>query len=282
MLKRQSLIAFIFLFHLSLYAQQGVNSRKWELVWEDSFDFFDTTIWTPRDNFDHYGGLALFSKENVYTNDGHLVLEMKAEEYSCPDWLVDPNWSCVRQYRTGEPYKHTSGYVESKGNYDVKYGFVEAKIQFPYQRAFWPAFWTYAGESVKQPINAAEIDIAEQLGPLGSKTMTVNIHKEYCWENRDTYAQGCPEILDYFSKYTAKKYDWSDWHTYGLEWTSKKLKFYLDGKRIRTIRKHGIEDAVRLIFNFGIWPENEVVDDTLLPQKMLVDYVQVYKSKQES
>lgn len=278
MLKKQSSILLVLLFHLGGFAQEGQNSRKWELVWEDNFNFFDTTIWEVRDNFDHYGGPGLYSENNVSAQNGNLVLEIRAEEYSCPEWAIDPNWFCVRQYSKGVPYTHTTGWVETRPAYDTQYGYIEARIQFPYQQAFWPAFWTFKGESNENPVNAAEIDIAEQLWQLGPKVTTTNIHKEYCTEDRETYEQGCPEIKKSFRKHSPRRYDWSNWHTYGLEWTSTKLKFYVDGKRIRTIRNHGIQDAVRLILNLGLSADAEV-NDSLLPQQMLADYVRVYKSK---
>lgn len=266
------------LIYLGSFAQEGVNARKWELVWEDNFNFFDTAIWTVKDNFDHYGDIALYSEKNVYVSSGNLILEFKAEEYFCPDWAIDADWYCVHQYRTGKPYQYTSGMVESKAPYDTKYGHIEARIKFPYQRALWPAFWTFKGFSEKNPVNAAEIDIAEQLGELGSKTVTTNIHTDYCTEDKASYRQGCPEISDYIRIHKPRKYDWTNWHTYGINWTPKKIIFYVDGKRMRTIKNHGIEDPVKLMFNIGIRTGAEV-DKSLLPQKMLVDYIRVRRQK---
>lgn len=262
----------------NLYSQEGQNAKKWELVWNDEFNFFDTTVWKKLSNFDHYGEPAIYLDENVYTENGRLILAMKAEEYSCPEWMIEPNWSCVHQFKTGEPYKYTSGWVETKAEKDTKFGHIEARISFPYQKAFWPAFWTFQGTN-EVNVNAAEIDIVEQLGEKGVNTLTTNIHTDYCTPDKESYSNGCPEIGDFFKSFSIKKYDWTDWHVYGVDWDEKRIRFYLDGKRIRTIKKHGIVDPVKVILNFGLRPEIEV-DDSLLPQNMQVDYVRIYKLKE--
>lgn len=279
-MKNQFLFLFISFFCLNLSAQEGVNSTKWELIWEDNFNFFDSVIWDVADNFDHYGEVVVYSKENAYVQNGTLVLEVKEQTYSCPDWAIDPNWFCVRQFKTGEPYKYTSGLIESKGAYDTQFSFIEARIKFPFQKALWPAFWTFAGSSVKEPVNAAEIDIVEQVGELGSNTVTTNIHREYCDESHTSFKDGCPEIGDYFKIHKPRRYEWTEWHTYGVQWSEDKMIFYVDGKRIRTIKNHGIIDPVKILLNVSIFSDKEV-DTSLLPQKMLVDYVRTYQLKKK-
>lgn len=277
-INKRFLFLFFSLLYLNLSAQEGVNSTKWGLVWEDNFNFFDSLIWHVTDNFDHYGEITLYSKDNVYVQNGMLVIEVKEQTYSCPQWAIDPNWFCVRQFRTGEPYKYTSGFVESKKAYDLKFGLIEARIKFPFQEALNATFWTFSGSSIDKPTNAAEIDIVELVGPLGSKTLTTNIHKGYCDESNPSYKDGCPEIVDYFKIHKPRKYEWTEWHTYGVEWSIDKMSFYVDGKRIRTIKNHGIIDPVKILFNISLSAEKEK-DASLFPQKMLVDYVRTYQQK---
>lgn len=278
-MKQVVFIVSLMLTWFSTLGQVGMKSKKWVLVWNDEFHYFNETIWTKKDNFDHYGERQVYVAKNAYVENGNLVIETKAEQYGCPYWALDPDWHCVKQYREASPYEYTSAWVESNKRFDTQFGFIEARIQFPYQRALLPAFWTFRGGSAKHFSNAAEIDIAEMLGTMGENTITMNIHKDYCTPDKESYEKGCPEIGNYFKVVnTIKGYRWQDWHVYGLEWNKKKIRFYVDGKRIHTIKKHGIVDPVALIFNTAV-NRDEEVNDSLMPQKLLVDYVRVYKEK---
>lgn len=262
------LYVFIFLNSLLLLGQTPSNDPHWELVWEDNFNSLNTNIWYIQDNFDHYGGeRQVFIDDNVYVQNGSLVCEINQETYSCPSWAVEPNWHCVRQYNTGQPYSYTSGWAESKQAFNTKFGYIEARIIFPYATGLWPAFWTFVGDGVPNGTNAAEIDIAEMLGELGPNVITTNIHKNY------------PD--DYFLKINPLNgYNWGDWHTYGIEWSPSKITWYLDGAPIRTFPNHGIIDPVRLILGIGLRP-NVSLKGMQFPFKMYTDYVKVYDLKKD-
>lgn len=262
------LYMFIFLNSLLLFGQTPSNGPHWELVWQDNFNTLNDNIWYIKDNFDHYGGeRQVFIDDNVYVENGSLVCEIKNEVYSCPSWAVEPNWHCVRQYNTGQPYAYTSGWVESKQSYNTQFGYIEARIKFPYGIGLWPAFWTFVGDGVANNINAAEIDIAEMLGETGPEIIQTNIHKNY----PDDYRM---DIKPNFG------YHWGNWHTYGLEWSPSKLIWYLDGVPIRIFPNHGIVDPVRLILGVGLLP-NVNLNNMNFPYKMYTDYIKVYNLKKD-
>ncbi len=248
------------------FCQPPQRKIPWELIWEDNFNTLNTDYWYVQDNFDHYGGEdQVFLTENVYIENNSLVCELKNEIYSCPDWAVDSQYHCIRQFHTGLPYSYTAGWVESKKDYNFKYGYFEAKIKFPYGSGLWPAFWTFLGQDIQNPINVAEIDIAEMLGELGPGSITTNYHKSY------------PD--DYFVVYYPENgYKWDEWHTYALEWTPEKLVFYLDEVPFNINLNHGIEDPVRLILSIGLRP-NSKFEEMTFPYKMYTDYVRVYQEK---
>ncbi|MBN9292568.1 MAG: glycoside hydrolase family 16 protein [Flavobacteriia bacterium] len=254
-----------------LFGQIAPERENRQLVWEDQFDFLDTVIWNVIDNFDHYGtSSSVFIKDNVRTRNGMLLLDLKKETYSCPSWAIDPQWNCVLQNKTGNPYYYTAGRVESKQAFNTSFGYIEARIKFPYNKHLWPAFWTFAGDGVDRPENAAEIDIAEMLGEFGPNVMTTNIHKDY------------PD--DYFMAVSPDNYHWENWHIYGLEWTPTELIWYLDGIPVRTMENHGIVDPVKLIFNTGMRPFAPVYDflgEMNFPYTMYVDFVKVYGPKED-
>lgn len=255
-------------FSLLFFSQTPSNDSHWQLVWEDNFNTLNTDIWYVQDNFDHYGGeRQVFIDNNVYVENGSLICEIKNETYSCPSWAVEPNWHCVRQYNTGQPYSYTSGWVETKQAYNTQYGYIEARIKFPYGVGLWPAFWTFVGEGVLNSSNVAEIDIAEMLGELGSEVMTTNIHKHY----PDDYFLSIKPLNGYY---------WGDWHKYGVEWSPSKIIWYLDDNPIRIFPNNGIVDPVRLILGVGLRP-NVNLGSMVFPYKMYTDYVKVYNLKQD-
>jgi len=254
-------ILFISLFQcLWIFAQSPVDNPRWKLLWQDNFDTLNTDIWKIQDNFDHYGSAEVAVKENVYVEGGSLICEVKKETYSCPSWAVEPNWFCVNQYKSGNPYSYTMAWVESKEAYYIKYGYIEASMYISYQPGICAAFWTFLGNDIAGT-NAAEIDIIELLGELGNRVLTTNLHRNH---------------EDSFQKHSPNGYSWDGWHKYAIEWSPDKIIWYIDDSPIRVVENHGIVDSVKLIFDIGTRP-GVSLETTDFPQKMYVDYVRVYR-----
>lgn len=251
-----------------IFGQTPATDPHWKVVWEDNFNTLNTDIWLVKDNFDHYGERQVFVDENVYVQNGNLVCEIKNQSYSCPTWAIEPNYHCVNQHNTNQPYSYTSGWVQSKAAYNTQFGYIEARINFPYQPGLWPAFWTFVGDGVVGPNNAAEIDIAEMLGEEGPNILTTNIHRTFPND-------------DHFVKHSPINYNWNSgtWHTYAVEWSPSKIIWYVDNYPIRVFPNHGIIDPVTIILSIGL--RNAFIDWTTFPQKMYVDYVKVYNLKND-
>src|SRR6187549_2999043 len=75
-------------------------------------------------------------------------------------------------------------------------------------------------------------------------------------------------------------------HVYSIEWDPASIKWFVDDKEYY---KADITDTVKtefhkpfyILLNFAVggdWP-GQVVDDSLLPAKMYIDYVRVYQEK---
>ncbi|MCO5269897.1 MAG: glycoside hydrolase family 16 protein [Brumimicrobium sp.] len=256
---------------LWIFGQTPANDPHWELVWEDNFNTLNTNVWLVQNNFDHYGGepqVYTNRLHNVFVSNGSLVLRVRKETYSCPTGSLN-QWECARQFKTGRPYRYTSGWVETKQAYNTQYGYIESRIKLPYGYGFWPAFWTFVGDGVSGS-NAAEIDIFEMLGHSPSNEITTNIHLNY------------PDGNIYFQKQTPTNYDYNNtWHTYGIEWSPSKIIWYVDGSPIRLFPNHGIIDPVRIILNLAIEPDYLPNSSTPFPSDMLVDYVKVYDLKKD-
>lgn len=252
--------------------QTPANDAHWQLVWEDNFNTLNTSIWNVRDNFDHWGEIQVFLARNTYIENGNLVLELKHETYSCPSWAsMYPDYHCVREAKTKQPYLYTAGTVESKPPYNTRYGYIEARIKFPYHYFLWPTFWTALGDEVINGTNAAEIDIAEMLGETGPNVIQTNVHQNY--------TNDISRRLDL----KPDGYQWTDWHTYGIEWSPTRITWYLDGTPIRTLTDHGMIDPVKLILAIGVRPNIDWRGNPgfNFPYKMYTDYVKVYSLKKD-
>ena len=271
---------YLFIFFILATSFSGVaqsdRSQNWQLVWEDNFDFLDTDIWLVKNNFDHWGGepqVYTSRPENVFIQDGHLVLRVMREEYSCPPEYIS-QWHCVKQYNTGEPYEYTSGWIETQQpDYNTQYGLIEARIMLPYGRGFWPAFWTFKADNAGAT-NAAEIDIFEMLGSKPPNKITTNIHLEYCNEAQPDYPV-CASIPSYYQENLIANYAYS-YHTYAIEWTPTHLRWWIDDYMFRSEVNPGVEGPVRTIINMALEPWSPPDESTPFPSDVLIDFVRVY------
>ena len=80
---------------------------------------------------------------------------------------------------------------------------------------------------------------------------------------------------------------WADYHIYALEWTPERMDIYFDDQKYHSVpvdkANQGATNPFRapqyLLLNFalgGSW--GGPVDDSMLPQQFLIDYVRVYQS----
>jgi len=267
---------FLLLLLLTCISIQS-RAQQWQLVWEDNFDSLDTERWLVQNHFDHYGGeLQVYTNrpENVFVEDGNLILRVLRENYTCPPEALHP-WGCARQYNTGNSYQYTSGWVETQPAYNTQYGMIEARISLPYGRGFWPAFWTFVGEGLESHTNAAEIDIFEMYGHKPATNLETNVHLEYCNPDRFDYP-GCPSIPSYHKSHLIPSYA-NKFHVYAIEWTPEFLKWRFNGTAIRVMNNPGVIDPVRTIMNMAILVGNPPTANTPFPSDIKVDYVRIYE-----
>lgn len=257
-----------------------LNAQQFRLLWEDQFDSLNTDRWLVQNHFDHYGGeLQVYTNrpENVFTEDGNLILRVLRENYTCPPESLHP-WGCARQHKTGKPYEYTSGWVETQPDWKMQFGYVEARISLPYGRGFWPAFWTFVAEGLPSHTNAAEIDIFEMYGHKPATNLETNVHLEYCTPDRFDYP-GCPSIPSYRKSHIIPSYA-NKFHVYGCEWTPEFIKFKFNGVAIRVMPNPGVVDPVRIIMNMAILAGNPPTQYTPFPSDIKIDYVRVYEVAQ--
>ncbi|HPX76758.1 MAG TPA: glycoside hydrolase family 16 protein [Bacteroidales bacterium] len=275
---KKAILLIPLLFGILTFGQTPVDDPHWELVWEDHFNNINPNIWLVQNNFDHYGlEVQVYTDRlnNVFVSNDTLVIRVRNETYSCPAGSLN-TWGCVKQYETGQPYNYTSGWIETKQAYNIQYGYIEARVKLPYGYGFWPAFWTSIGNGVSGPSNVAEIDIFEMLGGGAdslslyntSSIMTTNYHLVY-------------PSYNLLKAHIPISFDYTQWHTYAIEWSPSKIIWYLDGYPIRLIPNPGIVDPIKIILNFAIRPDYLPNQTSPFPSDMLIDFVKVYKLRND-
>ena len=203
---------------------------------------------------------------NAFTDGaGSLVLEARRE--------VTPGSSCP-----GGPCQYTSARLNTSNTFTFTYGRVEARIKVSGTQGLWPAFWMLGANfpQVNWPA-CGEIDIMEHVGKVPNSTYSTLHAPAY-------FGAG-----GYGSPYTIAGDFASAFHTYAVEWNQTQMKFYVDGNNFFTVDKNVLETTrgpwvfdhpFYLILNNAVggdWPGAPDAT-TVLPQRMLVDYVRVYQN----
>lgn len=270
---RNFILHLLFFCPLLLLGQIPPNDSHWQLVWDDDFNFKDVNKW---DIYDWAIGneITIFLDDNVAFSNGNLEITTQNIPIYCPP-NPPANWGARPICEIGY-YPYSSGWISSDESFSTQYGYIEANIKLSYGYGYWPAFWTFVRENYSNNSNAAEIDIFEMLGHLPPNTVTTNIHREYCNQNHPQFPL-C-SYLDklYYNEAYLSNFNYTDWHTYAIEWSPDKIIWYVDGRVIRNLPNHGIIDPVRIIFSAGIDPSHLPNFATTFPLKMWVDYVKVY------
>jgi beta-glucanase (GH16 family) len=153
----------ILLLHSMLFAQTPANAPHWKLNWEDQFNTFDNTKWKIIHNCDHYSiknnvkipQPQLYIEQNVWVSNGNLVIKVDNTKAICPNPPPSPMSWCCGSCVPGQ-HNYSSGWVETTyPNYNTKFGYIEARIKFPFRSGkewgFWPAFWVWRKENNNPP-----------------------------------------------------------------------------------------------------------------------------------
>ncbi|MBB5869063.1 beta-glucanase (GH16 family) [Allocatelliglobosispora scoriae] len=242
------------------------------LKWSDEFNAGngaapDNAKWRPE------VGPGVNNELQYYTNNanayhdggGNLVLEAKRQ--------VTPGSACP-----GGECQYTSARLNTSQTYTFAYGRAEARIKVTGTQGLWPAFWLLGAnffQGTPWP-NCGEIDIMEHVGKVANAT--------YGTIHAPAY-NGAGGIG---SPYTIAGDFASDFHVFRVDWDAMHIAFSVDGNQFYSIDKEQTEltkgpwvydHPFFIILNNAVggdWPGAPDAT-TVLPQKMLVDYVRVYQ-----
>jgi beta-glucanase (GH16 family) len=172
------------------------------------------------------------------------------------------------------------GGVLSKGKYSFMYGYIEIRAKVVKGNGFLSGLWM-TGQYNWPP----EIDIIEH---LGKEPNAIHMNR-HCNTNNDATCDGKSFLGRTWWKTKYLKYIGSDWssgyHTYGMEWTPKYVKWIIDGVERFNITTGVPKEPMWITLSLcadncaGGW-SGPVDSTTILPNKMYVDYVRVYQKGQ--
>jgi beta-glucanase (GH16 family) len=248
---------------------------KARLVWQDEFNGtrLDPSKWsfdTARNKEGWFNGeLQYYSagrRQNLRVAKGLLTIEARQETLeTAPDW-------------GGQHY--TSARIISKGA-GWTYGFYEIRAKLPCARGTWPAIWMLPTNMVTWP-DDGEIDIMEQVG-AEPNLIYASLHTKLF--NHVLKTQRSAQRLVPTSC--------SAFHRYQLDWRPDSITIGVDGRGILRVRNDqpGGKGAwpfnvpFHMILNLAIggdWAGAKGIDDAAMPQRMIVDYVRVWQTRDES
>ena len=235
---------------------------RWELVWADEFDYQgvpDPARWTYEEGFIRNNEKQFYTRrpENARVENGTLVIEARKEKF--------------------QNAEYTSASVTTSGKASWRYGRIEVRAKLPSGRGMWPAIWTL-GTNIKQVgwPECGEIDIMENVG-FDPDTIHGNVHTKAFNHVMGTNKGARIHVPN----------PHQDFHVYAVEWFPNRIDFFVDGRMYFTFENTGggtaewpFNQEQYLILNTaigGAWGGQRGIDDSVFPQRFLIDYVRVYK-----
>lgn len=254
-------------------AARQSNASSWVLTWSDEFNGAngskpDPAKWSVETGGDGWGNNELQyytgRRENVREEKGSLVIEAIKQKFVGPD---------------GVRRDYTSGRLKTEGRFSQRYGRFEARVQIPYGKGIWPAFWMLGDDFGTAGWPACgEIDIMESVGNK-LRTICGSMHGPgYSGANALTAALTDPtgEFSDGF-------------HLYAIEWEPRVVRFFVDDHLYATRTPADLPTGKQWVFDHAFFVLLSLAvggnlpgspdDSTVFPQRMLVDYVRVYSRR---
>jgi beta-glucanase (GH16 family) len=255
------------LINLALFILAGnlVAAENWKLVWSDEFNYEgmpDTNKWGYEEGFVRNHESQYYTRarlENARVENGNLVIECRKEHYTPPNHA---------------PVDYTAASLTTQNKESWRYGRIEVRAKIPQGKGVWPAIWMLGTNitEVGWP-RCGEIDNMEFVGKEPS-----GIHGtlHYSVDGKHQSDGGKLE--------TNQPY--ADFHVYAIEWTPERIDFYFDATKYHSVpldkAGQGAANPFRkpqyLILNFALGGDwGGPIDDSVLPQQFLIDYVRVYQ-----
>ncbi len=239
----------------------------YELVFSDEFNgtSLDTSKWNTaylwgddlviNSELQHYVDIAndpTFGF-NPFTFDGEALTINTIE--TPPELLEKAN---------GQAY--LSGVITSYDAFQFTYGYVEARVQVPFGKGYWPAFWLL---NAFYDQDKPEIDIMEFIGDNQDTAYHTFHYYDEAGNLRSTKSEPTFPI-DYPANF----------HTFGAEWSPGTVTFYVDGIARHTITDPKMsQEQMYIIANTAVggWWPGDPDENTKFPGEYKIDYIRAYQ-----
>jgi beta-glucanase (GH16 family) len=262
-------------------ATVSAPGSKWELVWSDEFDHDglpDPAKWNYEEGFIRNQEKQYYTKErkeNARVENGVLVIEGRKEQFKNPKYRAGSSNS-----RSADEFaQYTAASLITSRKASWLYGRLEVRAKLPQGQGVWPAIWMLGDNhtTVGWP-SCGEIDIMEFVGHDPN-----HVHATVHYS------------LDGKHKSNGSKLETpapsNDFHVYAMEWNKDRMDFFFDDQKYHTFELNAADENGQnsfrkpqfLMINLalgGAWGGK--IDDAIMPQKFLIDYVRVYKEKDAS
>lgn len=257
-----------FLLPATVVSAGTVEAPQWTLVWSDEFEVDgapDPGRWGYDVGGHGWGNKELQfytdnRRENARVEAGHLIIEAHREPW--------------------ENSAYTSARLVTKGKGDWTHGRFEIRARLPDGRGTWPAIWmlptTWDLGDGKWPDNG-EIDIMEHVGHDLNRVHASTHTQKNQWQanTQRTATVTVPDATTAF-------------HTYAMEWDENEIRVFIDDQHYFTSRKEGADWTgwpffrdFYLVMNLAVggeWGAIKGIDTDAFPQRLVVDYVRVYRA----
>ena len=147
----------------------------------------------------------------------------------------------------------------------VRHGIIEARLAAIRHPAAMVAFWPIGFE--EQPDDCGEICIAEIFGS--------EIDDTGGWVGVGVKPQNDPRLREDFEKIRVEG-DLTEFHDYAAEWTPARVRFFIDGRWVKTVAQ-SIDYPVQLMLDvYEFPPESGKRNLAALPHRFRVEHVRTY------
>lgn len=275
----KSVFLFQLFFIFMLIVTHSVTAqKKLKLVWREEFNYVglpDSSKWSYeaghiRNTEQQYYTVA--RKENMMVKGGVLTITGRKENY--PNKFFEKGSNDWR-YKDSIA-KYTAASINTLDKIGWKYGRIEVRAKLPRGGGIWPAIWMMGTNrtAIGWP-KCGEIDIMEFIGNHPEDIYgTIHYPDPVSKENKSN------------GNKTDRKPNDTDFHTYAIEWNEQTIDVYLDKKKYHSFAidtaGSGPDNPFRkpfyLLINLAMganWPGP--IDDSVLPQQFIIDYVRVYQ-----
>lgn len=232
----------------------------YDLVWNDEFNgtsLSEDWIYETGNGSSGWGNneSQYYREENTSVSDGFLTITAKQENFS--------------------GFDYTSSRIKTQGVQNFKYGRIDIRAKLPYTQGLWPALWML-GENISSVSWPAcgEIDIMELIGG-SSNNNDGTIHGTVHWDDNGHAYYGGSSTL------SSGIYN-DEFHVFTIIWNASSIKWLRDDEQYKEIdinNLNAFHNNFFFIFNVAVggnWP-GYPNSSTILPQKMVVDYVRVFQ-----